>query len=171
MRLGKKGTMVDMFYLILVFMFFGIMAIISVYLKDQIFPEILGFVGEGGAPEDILNTAEQGYLMMDNLFMMLYFILSGVSIIFAALVRTHPAFFVLNLIMLFLLFLIAPAMSNVMREFWATPEFAPYAAGGGGSVNYTIMTRIFQYLPHITIGISVLLMLAQFSKGFSTNEM
>jgi len=171
MKLGSKATMIDMFYLILVFMFFGIMAIISLYLKDQIFPQILDMVGNGTDSETILNTAEQGYSMMDNLFMMLYFVLAGVSIIFAALVRTNPAFFVLNIIMLFVLFLIAPAMSNVMRDFWATPEFAQYAAGGGGSVTYPVMTRIFQYLPHITIGISVLLMLAQFSKGFNTGEM
>jgi hypothetical protein len=171
MKLGGKGTMIDIFYLILVFMFFGIMALVSVYLKDQIFPQLVDVLGNGTTSETILNTAEQGYQMMDNLFMMLYFVLAGVSIIFAALVRTNPAFFVLNIIMLFVLFLIAPAMSNVMREFWATPEFAQYAAGGGGSITYPIMTRVFQYLPHITVGISVLLILAQFSKGFSTNEM
>lgn len=173
-RKNRKGTIIDMFYLLILFLFFGIIIVVSVYLKDQIFPELIEMLGTnitGNKAPTVLRTAEQGYMLMDNIFMMLYFMLAGSSIIFAALVRTNPVFFVLNLIMLFVLFLIAPAMSNVMREFWSQPEFAVYAAGGGGSVTFVITTRIFQYLPHISVGLSILLIIAQFAKGVGTEGM
>lgn len=166
-----KGNVYTMFWLMVAFMFLGIIIILAVYLKDQIFPQIIDFVGNGTEAESIMNTSGQIFNLMDNIFMLLYFLIASASVILAAMVRTNPAYFVVNVILILILFLIAPAMSNVMQEFWSSPEFAPYAAGGGGSVTFPIMTGIFRYLPHITVGISVIVMLATFSKGFGSGEM
>jgi hypothetical protein len=67
--------------------------------------------------------------------------------------------------MIIIFFFVIPPLSNVVKEFWEQPEFAQYAAGGSGFVTYNVMTRVFQYLPMISIGISIILMIAMFSKG------
>lgn len=168
---GNKGSAIDIFWIVIAMLVVGIMALVGTYIKDQVYPMIQGFTGDDTEAAGIMNTAAQGIGMMDNLFMMTYFMMAGAAIVFAALVRNHPIYFVLNLILLMILFLITPAISNVMRAFWNTPEFAPYAAGGAGSVTFPIMTRMFQWLPAITVGVSILLMVVQFSKGFGASEL
>jgi len=154
----------DMFFLLFIFLFFGIMILIGVYLKDQIISPLIDFFGTGSEAETVINTAAQVFNAMDAIFIFIYFMLSGTTIIFASMIRSRPIFLVINIIMLMILFVITPAFSNVMREFWSTQEFAQYAAGGEGSVEFTVMTRIFQYLPHVTMGISILVMIASFAK-------
>jgi len=159
-----KGSMVDMFYLLVFFLIFGMMILTAAYLSDSILPQLTNIFGSGEATT-ITNTVKGTFRIMDYLFLGMFFILSVIPIIFAFLVKTHPIFFIINLLLLFIYFLIAPSISNVMHDFWVNPEFAQYAEGGGGSFTFPIMTRIFQNLPLITIGMSVILSIASFAKG------
>jgi len=163
MRLGRKGSTMDIFYLMFVFLVLGIMMLVAVYLKDQIFPQFTSAFGAGEAT-NVMTTSENVFSTMDNVFLFVYFMMSFTTIIFAALVRTHPVFFIVNVILMVILFIITPTFSNIMREFWSVPEFAPYAAGGTGSITFPVMTRIFQYLPIVVMGISIILMIASFAK-------
>jgi len=160
---SKKGTVLDMFAISIVLLFFGIIAVVSIYVADQIFPELIGFFGTG-AGVTVVKTVKQGYGTMDYIFMFLYFMLTLVPIIFASLVRHHPVFLILNILLLFIFFLVVPVFSNVMREFWQTEEFGIYAFGGGGSYTYPVMTRLFQYMPLISSAVSVIIMIAMFAK-------
>jgi len=160
---NSKGTVMDLMYLTLVFLVVGIMILVAMYAADQIFPELESTFGNGTASE-VVHTSEQAFGTLDYIFLFVYFALCATPIFFAVLVRNHPIFFVVNLIVIVVFFLILPALSNVMYEFWSMDEFAVYAYGGGGTFTFPIMTRIFQYLPLITISISVILMIAMFSK-------
>ena len=162
-RMGKKGTMLDIMMVSLVVLFFGIVMIMCLYIADQVFPQLTGYFG-GGVGVEVINTVKQGFGTVDYIFMFVYFMLSMVPVLFAALVRHHPIFLILNIIIMIVLFFVFPVISNVMLEFWSTPEFAPYAFGGGGSYTFPIMTRLFQYLPLINMGISVIVMIAMFAK-------
>jgi len=164
MRLGRKGSTMDIFYLMFVFLVLGIMMLVAVYLKDQVFPQFTAAFGTTSEATNIMNTTENAFNTMDNVFLFVYFMMSFTTIIFAALVRTHPVFFIVNVILMVILFIITPTFSNIMREFWAVTEFAPYAAGGTGSITFPVMTRIFQYLPIVVMGISIILMIASFAK-------
>jgi len=163
MNLGKKGSTMDIFYLMFVFLVIGIMMLVAVYVKDQIFPQLTTAFGAGEAT-NVMTTSENVFSTMDNIFLFTYFMMSATTIIFAVLVRTHPVFFIINVILMVVLFIITPTFSNIMREFWVTEAFAPYAAGGTGSVTFPVMTRVFQYLPVVVMGISILLMIASFAK-------
>jgi hypothetical protein len=159
----KKGTVIDFLFIVLVMMVFAIVAIVSIYLWDSISTPLKNAFGIGEAT-DVINTSARVFGVMDYIFLFLFFGLSIAPLIFAFLVQTHPVFFVVNILLLIVLFLIMPTISNVVRSFWATDQFAPYAAGGSGSVTYTIMTRVFQYLPFITGGLSIILTIAMFVK-------
>jgi len=165
MGIGKKGSMIDMFFLLVVFVFFSIVILISMYLADQIFPELTGFFGAGTDASNIVATSKGGFAAIDFIFMFLFFTLAGVPILFAVLVKTHPAFIVVNIIMYLVYFAIVPTLSNAVRSFWSEAEFAPYSSGGGGSFTFPVMTALIQYLPYISVIVSSLLMIAMFAKG------
>jgi len=164
---NRKASMLDMFYIVIVILFLGIMIVIGVYLKDQIFPQFTEMFGAGEAT-NVVNTANQGYRSMDFIFIFLFFGLCSVPIILAMLVDVHPVFFVINILVVIFFFIVTPQISNVMQQFWGQDEFAVYASGGSGSYTFPIMTRIFQYLPFITCGISLILMIIMFVKRGST---
>ncbi len=160
----RKGTIIDFLFIVIAMAFFAIALVFSIYIFDQISPMLTGFFGAGEATT-MMNTVHSAYGIMDYVFLFLFFGLSIVPIVFAFLVKTHPIFFVVNLIMIVVMFMVMPALSNMVRSIWATPELAQYAAGGGGSFTFTIMTRTFQFLPLITCSLSILLSIAMFAKG------
>ena len=164
-RIGKKGTTIDMFFIFIALMFFGMIILMSLYLADSIFPELIGFFGESNEATTVIKTAKQGYAALDNIFLLLFFMLNMVPLVFAIFVRHHPIFLVINIFVLIAFMFVVPSLSNAMREFWMTPEFAQYAVGGGGSYTFNIMTRLFQYMPFISVGLSVLIMIAMFVKS------
>jgi len=106
--------------------------------------------------------------MLDYLFLFLFFALYSVPIMFSFMVKGNPIFMVVNLLILVILFLITPTLSNVVREMWSSDEFSSYAYGGGGSYVFSIMTKIFQYLPLVTASLSAIIMVAMFAKGSET---
>jgi hypothetical protein len=158
-----SGSMIDMFFVVIVILFLGIVIVLGVYLKDQIFPQLTDFFGTGDAT-DVVNTASQGYRSMDYIFLFLFFGLCSVPIILAMMVNINPVFYVINIIVIIFFFIITPQISNIMQQFWGQDEFAVYASGGSGSFTFPIMTRVFQYMPFITCGISLLLMIIMFVK-------
>ena len=162
---NRKGSMIDMFLLVIVFVVLAVFILVGIYLKDNIFPQLTDMFGESNEGTEVLDTAEAGYSTMDYIFLFLFFGLCLTPIILAFFVRNHPVFFIINLIIIVIFFIVTPSLSNMVRSFWAEDEFAPYALGGSGSHTFPVMTRIFQYLPLITCGISVVLMIVMFNKG------
>ena len=163
-RMGNKGSMLDILLVVMAMMIFAMSILVSTKISD----EVSGFfLGEFGSTEatTVYKTARQGFGIFDFLFMFMFFVLTLLPVLFAVMVKNNPIFFVLNFIVVLIYFLVAPALSNVMYEFWNAGDFAQYAAGGGGSFTYPIMTRTFQWLPYISLGISVILMVAQFGKS------
>jgi hypothetical protein len=161
-----KGSVIDLFLIMIVILFLGVIIVIGVYLKDQIFPQLTDFFGAGEATA-VVDTASQGYRSMDYIFLFLFFGLCSVPIILAMLVRINPVFFIINLIVIIFFFIVTPQISNVMQQLWSQDEFAVYASGGSGSYTFPIMTRIFQYLPFISCGISLILMIVMFVRRSS----
>ena len=163
MTIGRKGSALDMIFIMFSLMVFGIFILVGMYLTDTVFTP-LSDMFNGTAGSTTLDTVKQGYGTMDNIFMFLFFMLNLVPVIFAVFVRTHPVFLIVNLLVIFVYMFLAPSMSNIMLEFWGQPEFAPYALGGGGSYTFNVMTRLFQYLPYISVGLAVIVMVAMFVK-------
>lgn len=165
MNVGKKGSIIDTFVILIVFVIMGIVLIVSLFLKDAIFPKLSNALNNETGSTSVMATVSGGFTIFDNLFLLAFFMLNATTIIMAALVPSHPVFLIVNVMLLIILFVIAPTFSNIMQKFWSTPDFAAYSEGGGASQTLPIMTRMFQYLPSITLGISVLLIIVQYSKN------
>jgi preprotein translocase subunit SecG len=159
----KKGTAFDYIFIVIIMVIFAIVTIVSVFLWDTISTPLKNVFGSGSAT-DVMATADKAFGTLDYIFLFVFFGLSIAPIIFAFLVKSHPIFFVVNILILVVMFLVMPTLSNVVREFWSTDQFSQYAEGGGATHTLPIMTRVFQYLPYITGGMSIILTIAMFVK-------
>jgi len=162
--MGRKGSALDMIFIMFSLMVLGMFILVGMYLTDTIFTPMQEMFNDT-AGSTTLTTVKNGYGAMDNIFMFLFFMLNMVPVIFAVFVKTHPVFLIINILVIFIYMFLAPSMSNMMLDFWNTPEFAPYALGGGGSFTFDVMTRLFQYLPYISVGLSIIIMVAMFVKS------
>jgi hypothetical protein len=159
----RKGTVIDILFIVVFMMAFAICTILAMYLSDKIYVPLQEFFGPGDA-STTLGVVNNTIGSFDYIFLFLFFGMCLAPIVFSFLIQTHPIFFLVNLLMLVVMFLIMPTLSNTVRAVWAAPELAQYAAGGGGSHTFPIMTYIFKYLPLITCGISLIITVAMFVK-------
>ena len=162
--LGKKGTVLDMFFIMIIMLVFAMFILMSTFIWSEISPMFLDAFAGSTEAGNVTQQVSTSYQTFDYMFLFLFFMLNMTPVLIAVLVRHHPIFLVINIIVLLIFMYLAPLMSNVMREFWLAPEFAQFAVGGGGFVTFNTMTRVFQYLPYISMGISVILMVVMFVK-------
>jgi hypothetical protein len=112
-----------------------------------------------------VNSTGNVYGIMDYIFLFLFVGLTITPVMFAFMVQTHPIFLVVNILLVIIMFIVMPVISNMVRSVWMAPMFEQYASGGGGSHTYPIMTAVFTYLPVLVGGISLILSIAMFVKG------
>jgi hypothetical protein len=158
-------SMMDYFYLLVVILILGMSIIIGVYLKDAIFPQLSNAFSSSPAATSALTTVSNSFSIFDEIFLLIFVLMSIVPIVFAFLVPSNPVFVFVNIILIAIYLLIAPTISNMMRSFLSSSIFASYATGGTGSATFPIMTAIFEYLPIITCGLSFVLMVVLFGKS------
>jgi len=161
----NKGSVMDYFFFLGMFLFLGISILIGIYVYDEVSTPMLKLFNGTDEATTSLKTTRQVYNLMDFIFLFLWIMMMAIPIISAIFVQNHPIFFVVNLLLLLVYMAITPAISNAMRSFWSTGEFADYSFGGSSETTFPIMTRIFQHLPLLSFLLSFMLMLAQFSKG------
>jgi hypothetical protein len=159
-----KGSLLDLFYMVIVIFMLGVSILAAVYVKDQIFPPLSSMLSSSSDATSVLTTVSNGFSIFDEIFLFMFIMLSIIPIIFAFLVPTHPVFILINIILFLIYLVVVPSLSNAMRSFWSSSFFAPYAAGGSGSTTYVIMTAIFQYLPIITCAFGLVLTVVTFVK-------
>ena len=160
----KKGSVLDLIFMVVLCMIFAIIVLFGTHIWNQIAPLLKNTFGPGDAT-DIMNSVQAQFGVMDYVFLFLFFGMCIIPIILAFLVKLHPIFFVVNILLLIVMFIVMPPLSNTVRSIWQTKELSQYAAGGGGFVTYPIMTKVFQYLPIITGALSIVLSIAMFVKA------
>lgn len=160
----KKGSVLDLFWLMVTMFVVCIAVLVGTYLKDQVFPQLKAVLGTESSAGTYMDLASMGFQTLDYAFLFITMMTGGAAIILAFFVENHPVFFFVNIILLGILLLVSPAISNAARSFWALPQFAPYASGGGGSVTYPIMTQLMRWMPLVLAAIGTVLSIAQFAK-------
>ena len=161
--LGKKGSMIDYMFFLVVFLVFAMSILAAYKVFDSMYSPITTMLGNTSiAP---MNTVRSAFSALDYVFLFLFVALNLVPIFLAVMSQNHPIFIVINIVLLLVYIIIAPVISNVMRDFWSNSQFSGYAAGGDGTVTFPIMTRIFQYLPLLSFAFAVILTVAMFAKG------
>lgn len=118
-----------------------------------------GLFGDRGA-QYIADHTENYPQTFDAIFT---FLLIGVGIVLmisSFMVRSHPVFFVI-MILLFLIFII---MWSVMANTY--DDFASMSAISESRDEFPMMEQLMRYFPFVMFIISMLVVVIQFSKGF-----
>lgn len=150
MRLGKKGSLDDLVYIMGVILVFAI-SIIIIYKFVNAFSDGMDNLGDDiegiNDSRQAVNDIESIFPgTIDNTFLFLAIGLSIAAIIMAMMVRIHPIFFIFYFILLVIVIFMAGVFSNIYGEVATNPQLSDVAN------NLIFTTHIMRFLP-IFVGV------------------
>ena len=159
-KVNKKGSLVDLFYIAIVLVFFGVAVLIGTKIATEFQSGIASnptFVAN--APDAITETNNlvNNYTYAINssfLFITVFFVIATLTL--AALVRIHPIFIPIFLIALTFLIFFCGVMSNIYAGVAETTEMTATAE------QFVIMHNILIALPFIVGIIGIILMVIMY---------
>jgi len=110
----------------------------------------------------LFNKANEGLGVLDYMILGAFIFLSLGMIISAFWIQTHPAFFVVFLVIQIFVIFISNVFTEVYTKLTADPMLQPYAN------QYTTSRTIMQNLPFFTLIISSLVAIVMYGKGAGT---
>lgn len=155
-RLGKKGSVFDTLIAIVVIFGAGVAILIVLTVWNKIsnsgLTQTLPF---GGSV--ITNFNSYTLWTYDFMLIMLFLGFFGGSIVLAAFARHHPVLAFMNILVLIVLCIISVPLSNNYQTVFNSGELSVVAG------NLTGFGLIMKFLPILTIGFSIFLLLAMFA--------
>ena len=146
-RKNKKGSLIDLIGIGTALLAVAIVVLIGFKVSDEINTEFQANDNIPTAGKTAYSTINDYFpTVMDNTFLFLLIGLSIVALVLASLVRVHPVFFVLYLVMLVIIIFLSGIFSNIYLEIAGNAEFSAYAD------QLIFITHIMHFLPFI-IGI------------------
>ncbi len=161
-KLNKRGDLSDVFVFLLISVFLAISFIVVLFVNDKLVDVITETpLNDTSVSSNIVSafntinsiTVQRGYALFMGILII------GI-IVSAFLVRLHPAFIFLYIIMLAFSIFIAVYLGNLYESFISTEGISAIAA------NQSIITFFMQNIVKITIAVGALSMIIIFSKIF-----
>lgn len=101
-----------------IFLFiFAIVLLIAAFMVNQ----ILGGLGD---PLGINTALKQFYVALNNVSIFIFLGMSLAAVLAALLIRAHPAFFFVSIILVIIQFMIIPPLVNAYNTFADNPTFS-----------------------------------------------
>lgn len=157
--MNRKGYIFDIYFMLVALLVFAITVIISATVLGEIEKEPTfnatmtahnaTYIMQGG------NDAIAGF---DNLVVVFYILMNLAAVASAFLIRTHPIFFVLSILVMGFFILASAIFANIYYEVASMSFIAPYAA------NYPLIYTLFTYLPTACLIFSILLAVVMYGK-------
>ena len=157
-----KGSMLDLFFIVVMLFALGLVFIIGYYIKEQMYPAVKQHLGSEAV--SVMEKVEGSMPTWDYIFLFTTIGLGISTILFAFMIRTHPAFFFFSLIALTFVLMIAPIFSNAFRDIVTTQQFSSI------SENFPFMLEIFSRYPTWILAIGFLILIAMYAKFKSGGE-
>lgn len=156
-RMGKRGNIGDLLYVAVFIFIFGFVSILAYTIWLDAEPKL-----NANLDSDVgLNATQKSGKAITNLdyvTMMLVVGLLMATMIGAYFIDTHPIFFVASFLLLILLLVLMPVLSNVFETFTDKPKVSTAAA------SFDITTSFFDDLPKYFMVMAALVLVAMFSK-------
>lgn len=158
----RKGSVLDLFFVILIAFVFSISVLIAWTVAD----EVQTGIDEAVNNTDVASTWNTSYMdygksgldIFNNMFL---FIIIGLGLavgVTAFFIPTHPAFFIITLIVFIISLTVAGIFSNVYTELASTSAFVSIGN------EYSLITQAMQNLPIILLVIGVILLVVLYGK-------
>jgi len=156
---GKKGSLQDVIFVMVVLLFFGMVVLLGYKIMGEVDDKFQA-MGDDQVTADAkaASTSLRGQYTgaIDNSFLLLTIGLAMVALVFAALVRVHPIFIPFFFIALILVTFLGGIFSNIYQEMAGNSELATQAD------ELTITSGILNILPLFVFIVGVLMMVVQY---------
>ena len=152
---SKKGSMMDVLYIALILIFFGIVLLISSKVSGEFNDQIQGMATanmptEAKVAASAVNSNYSG--TFDNVFLFLTVGLAIAALVLAALVRVHPIFIPFFFIIWIIIVFLCGVLSNIYQTMAENANLAAEAS------SMTFIYHILTYLPLIVGVIGIMMM-------------
>jgi len=142
--LGKKGSIQDLIMIAVVLLVFSVVILIGFRLSSSMNEEIQASDKLDQRGKDSFASINNMFPgVVDNSFMFLLIGLSIGAIVLAAMVRIHPIFIALFIIVWVIIIFLSAVFSNIYQEMASNPQMADLAA------QLTFTNQIMTTLPWI----------------------
>ena len=157
--IGAKGSMIDVFLIAILLFASMIVIIVGAYVNNEIVtnPTVNSTLNANAKAH--LTKSTDILKSFDGLIVFLLFGASAAAIISAFLIRSHPAFFAVAIIMQLIMVGISSVFSNVYTYFGEVPQLAAMFN------QFPITAKIMGNLPIILLGISALIAVVMYGKS------
>lgn len=121
--MNKRGNVLDWFFILAILFMTGIVILVSYMIVDTV--DSTNLFADNAVAQDAINRSKSTILNFDNLML---FVIVGLSIFVlasSAVVYTHPAFFIVGVLLLFIAVVVAGVVSNT---FWILTNSSAIAA-------------------------------------------
>lgn len=156
-RMGKRGNIADLLYVIVFVFVFGIISILAYSIWLDADPKLAANL-DSDTSANITADAGTAITNLDYVTVMLVVGLLMATMIGAYFIDTHPVFFVASFLLLILLLIMMPILSNVFGDFTDNPRMAIAAA------SFDITTSFFEELPKYFMVMAALVLITMFAK-------
>jgi len=156
-KLGKKGNVLDIFYLIVFVTVFGIISILSYTILTEMKPS-LDAHATNDVSRNVTENATRAVASFDYILILIIVGMFIATVIGAYFIDSHPVFFVASLLLLILLMVLVPVFSNVFDRFKANAAVSTAAA------EFTVTTAFMDKLPMYFFIMCCVVLIALYAK-------
>jgi hypothetical protein len=154
--MNSKGTAQNIFLFVIGGFIFATLALVGWYVvNSQVMPQLQPLIGTDPVVNETLNTYSESLDSLDYAMFAIFFGFMAGAIVAALLVRTHPIFFFIYLLLIVMAIVISVPLSNN----WQTMETQLSMTG-----NLSITSFIMGNLPILTAVLGVIAMVISFIK-------
>lgn len=137
---NKGGNILDWFFIIAILLLVTTTLIICLLVVNKV--DDSGIFSDNVDAQTALDSSKNTILNMDNMFLFIIIGLSIFTIVSAAMVWNHPAFFFIGLILLAIAVILAAFVSNSYQSLTSAETISETAE------NFPKINFIMEYLPY-----------------------
>lgn len=162
--MNKKGSLIDLIYLAIALVFFGVVVLVGLKMGSSINTQIDSLAITDDTTDAMTDKVVNNYeSSINNAFLYFVIFLAMVTLILAALVRVHPIFIPFYFIGLTIVIVLSGILSNIYQAMAQDSNLI------GTASNLTFITYILTYLPLIIAVFGIFLMVVMY-KTWSINQ-
>lgn len=160
-RRNRKGSVfADGIFLIMVLFVFATMAIIGYTVFERVNADTKNtFTDYEGVSSNAFEKADTAIKSLDYMFIFLIVGLSIASIISVFMIKTHPIFFFVSVLILIVVLVIAAQFSNIFYDISQHEDVV------NATDNFTIIPKTMEKLPLYILIISILTIIFLYGKS------
>jgi len=156
---SKRGSLLDMFWLLVVTFAFAIIVVVGWMVMGNVNAEFQSELNNAQAKTMMQDSSDRYVDLFDGIFLFVFFGTFLATLIGSLFLDTHPAFFIVSLLLLVILCVVAAVLANAYAELAVSDGLGTEAS------DFTFIPFIMEHLVHIIIFMVCSISIALYSKS------